>query len=134
MAPIKSESMPLLNEQHIVLARQAIRRITQEMGFKLVDQTKIVTATSELARNAVVHGGGGVLNWQELDEGARQGLKLTFSDEGSGIADIGLAMKEGYTTGKGLGMGLPGTKRLVNEFEIESHPGKGTRVTIIKWK
>jgi serine/threonine-protein kinase RsbT len=126
--------MPLLNEQHVVLARQTVRKITQEMGFKLVDQTKIVTATSELARNAVVHAKGGVLQWEELEEGARLGLRLTFSDHGPGIADIPLAMKEGYTTGKGLGMGLPGTRRLVNQFEIESCPGKGTRVTIIKWK
>jgi serine/threonine-protein kinase RsbT len=134
MAPIKTDSMPLLNDQDVVIARQTVRKITQEMGFKLVDQTKIVTATSELARNTVVHGGGGVLKWEELDQGGRQGLRLTFSDEGPGITDIQLAMKEGYTTGKGLGMGLPGAKRLVNEFEIQSDPERGTRVVVTKWK
>ena len=134
MAPIGTDSVELRSEHDVVAARQKVRRIAQEMGFSLVDQTKIVTATSELARNAVVHGKGGVLNCQHIMEAGRQGLRLTFSDTGPGIADIELAMKEGWTSGKGLGMGLPGAKRLVNEFEIESRPGAGTRITITKWK
>lgn len=131
---LKGDSMPLRTEQDVVLARQAIRKISQEIGFKLVDQTKIVTATSELARNTVIYGGGGELKFEHLAQDGRQGLRITFSDQGPGIADVDMAMKEGYTTGKGLGMGLPGARRLVNQFEIESRPGEGTRVTITKWR
>jgi serine/threonine-protein kinase RsbT len=134
MPVTKSDTMPLRSEHDIVLARQTIRKVTQEMGFSLVDQTKMVTAASELSRNVVIHGGGGLLKWENvLDEG-REGLRLTFSDQGPGIKDVALAMKDGWTSGKGLGMGLPGSKRLVNEFEIDSKPGAGTRVTIIRWK
>ncbi len=134
MPVMKSDTMPLRSEHDIVLARQTIRKVSQEMEFSLVDQTKVVTAASELARNAVIHGGGGQLKWEiVLDEG-REGLRLTFSDQGPGIEDLSLAMKDGWSSGKGLGMGLSGSKRLVNEFEIDSKPGAGTRVTIIRWR
>jgi serine/threonine-protein kinase RsbT len=134
MPVTKSETMPLRSEQDVVLARQAVRKITQEAGFTLVDQTKIVTAASELARNAVVYGGGGVVKLERILDEGREGLRLEFSDNGPGIEDLTLAMKDGWTSGKGLGMGLSGAKRLVNEFEIDSKPGAGTRVTIIRWK
>ncbi len=134
MPVTKSETMPLRSEQDVVLARQAVRKTTQEAGFNLVDQTKMVTAASELARNAVIYGGGGRLKLERILDEGREGLRLTFSDDGPGIADLNLAMKDGWTSGKGLGMGLSGAKRLVNEFEIDSKPGAGTRVTIIRWK
>jgi serine/threonine-protein kinase RsbT len=134
MSVTKSDEMPVRSEQHIVLVRQAVRKITQELGFSLVDQTKMVTAASELARNTVVYGGGGSLLWEVLLEGARKGLRLTFTDAGPGIADLSLAMKDGWTSGSGMGMGLSGAKRLVNEFDIKSEPGKGTRVMIARWK
>ena len=121
-------------EQDIVLARQTVRRLTQELGFGLVDQTKLVTATSELARNARVYGSGGIMLWEMLADGARQGLRLHFVDEGPGIADLQQAMTDGWTSGKGMGLGLSGAKRLVNDFEIESAAGQGTRVTITRWK
>ncbi len=132
--PIRGDSVPLRTEHDVVIARQLIRKIAQEIGFKLVDQTKLVTATSELARNTVTYGGGGVLKWEHIVQSPKEGLRLTFCDQGPGIADIEQAMKEGFTTGKGLGMGLPGARRLVNEFAIESRPGAGTRITIIRWK
>jgi serine/threonine-protein kinase RsbT len=134
MPAIRSDSLDLRAEKDIVLVRQAVRKIAIELGFKLVDQTKIVTAASELARNTVVYGGGGMLKWEYVFEGGRDGLRLTFSDQGPGIADIELAMKDGWTSGKGLGLGLSGAKRLANNFEIESRPGAGTRVTITRWK
>ena len=105
-----------------------------EGGFSLVDQTKMVTATSELARNAVDYGGGGIVLIEVLDEGARTGLRLTFDDHGPGIADVEQALTDGYTTGNGLGLGLGGSRRLVNEFDIESSPGKGTVVTVVRWR
>jgi serine/threonine-protein kinase RsbT len=116
------------------MARQLVRKMTQELAFSLVDQTKMVTAASELARNAVIYGGGGVMYWQLLSAGLKKGLRLSFKDEGPGIPDLALAMTDGWTSGSGLGMGLSGAKRLVNEFEIESEAGKGTRVTIVRWK
>jgi serine/threonine-protein kinase RsbT len=134
MPVTKSEMMPLRSEQDVVLARQAVRKITQEAGFTLVDQTKMVTAASELARNTVIYGGGGEVKLERILDEGRDGLRLTFSDAGPGIADLSLAMKDGWTSGTGLGMGLSGAKRLVNEFEIDSKPGAGTRVTIIRWK
>jgi serine/threonine-protein kinase RsbT len=134
VAPIKTNSLALRTQDDIVLARHTIRKIVQELGFRLVDQTKIVTAVSELARNTVVHGGGGMLQWEMVSEAGNSGIRLIFSDEGPGIADIELAMKDGWSTGKGLGMGLSGSKRLVNDFKIESSAGAGTRVTIAKWK
>jgi serine/threonine-protein kinase RsbT len=125
---------PLRSEHDVVLARQLVRRLTQELGFSLVDQTKMVTAASELARNALIYGGGGRMSWQMRSEGARQGLKLEFADEGPGIANIELAMTDGWTSGTGLGMGLSGARRLVNEFHIDSRVGVGTRVSITRWK
>ena len=130
----KSETMGLRAEGDVVLVRQAVRRWAAELGFSLVDQTKVVTATSELARNVLVHGGGGEARLEMLDEGRRKGLRLTFEDRGPGIPDIELALRDGYTTGGGLGLGLSGSRRLVNEFEIVSRVGEGTRVTITKWK
>ncbi len=117
-----------------MLARQLVRRLAQELGFSLVDQTKMVTAASELARNAFVYGGGGSMRWELVDDGARRGLKLTFSDEGPGIADMEMAMTDGCSSGSGLGMGLSGARRLVNQFEIDTRPGAGTRVSITRWK
>ena len=124
----------LRSERDIVLARQLVRRLTQELAFSLVDQTKMVTAASELARNALVYGRGGAMHWEILRREARTGLKLLFADEGPGISNIELAMTDGWTSGTGLGMGLSGARRLVNDFEIESRVGAGTRVTITRWK
>ena len=114
--------------------RQLVREQAVAIGFGLVDQTKIVTAASELARNTMIYGGGGEVAIEPVVEGARKGLKLIFSDRGPGIPDIALALKDGFTTGGGLGLGLGGAKRLSNEFAIDSRPGDGTRVTITRWK
>ena len=130
----RSESIPLTCEQDVVFARQTVRKAAQQMNFSIVDQTKIVTAASELARNALVYGGGGALEWEPVEENGRHGLRLTVSDQGPGIEDISLAMKDGWTSGKGLGLGLPGTKRLVNDFTITSQPGVGTTVIVARWK
>jgi serine/threonine-protein kinase RsbT len=129
-----SESIPLTSEQDVVFARQTVRKVAQQMNFSIVDQTKIVTAASELARNALVYGGGGVLQWETVGQNGRQGLRLTVSDQGPGIEDITLAMKDGWTSGGGLGLGLPGAKRLVNDFTITSQPGVGTTVVVTRWK
>jgi len=118
----------------IVLVRQAVRGVAVGMGLNVVDQTKIVTAASELARNALVHGGGGVARIEGVRDTTKSGVRLTFEDHGPGIRDLDQAMKDGFTTGGGLGLGLGGAKRLCSEFQIESKPGEGTRVTIIKWK
>jgi len=126
--------LPLTTDQDVVLSRQAVRKVAQQLGFSLIDQTKIVTAASELARNAVVHGHGGSLEWRIVSGSGKQGLQLTVTDSGPGIEDVTLAMKDGWTTGSGLGMGLPGAKRLVNEFKIDSKPGAGTTVIVIRWK
>jgi serine/threonine-protein kinase RsbT len=134
MDVIKSETLPLVSEQDIVLSRQAVRKLAQELKFSVVDQTKFVTAASELARNTVIYGGGGVMQWEVISDGRRNGLKLVFKDEGPGIPDLTLAMTDGWTSGSGMGLGLSGAKRLVNDFEIESHPGSGTRVAITRWK
>src|SRR5580692_11479864 len=123
---------PLRSQHDIVLARQVVRRLSQELRFSLVDQTKMVTAASELARNTLIYGGGGAMQWHILSEGAKKGLKLTFSDQGPGIPNVELALTDGWTSGGGLGLGLSGARRLVNEFDIESSPG-GTRVTILRW-
>ena len=125
---------PLLTEADIVVARQLVRKLAQQVGLSLVDQTKIVTATSELARNCFIYGGGGVMQYELLNAGARKGLKLSFVDQGPGIPDLDLAMKDGWTSGSGMGLGLSGARRLVNEFEIDSKVGIGTRVTIARWK
>jgi serine/threonine-protein kinase RsbT len=134
MAVLKAETMPLQSSEDIVRVRQAVRAWAVEAGFSLVDQTKIVTAASELARNTVDYGGGGEIRFESLSEGARRGLRLTFEDQGPGITNIELALTDGYTTGGGLGLGLSGAKRLSNEFSIESAPGQGTRVEITRWK
>lgn len=122
-----------MTEQDVVLSRQAVRKIAQQCGLRLVDQTKLVTAVSELARNAVIYGGGGSMDWMVLEEGARTGVRLVFRDSGPGIADLRQAMTDGWTSGTGLGLGLAGAKRLVDEFDIQTAPGLGTRVTIVKW-
>lgn len=130
----KTETLNIQSSGDVVLVRQAVRQLGVEIGFSLVDQTKIVTAASELARNTLDYGGGGTVKLETLQEGRRRGLRLTFEDRGPGIPDIELALKDGFTTGGGLGMGLGGAKRLANEFEIQSAVGEGTRVTIVRWK
>jgi serine/threonine-protein kinase RsbT len=134
MAVVKSDELPIQTAADIVMARQAVRSAATGLGFSLVDQTKIVTAASELARNTLDYGGGGVVRIVQLEENPRRGLRLVFEDQGPGIPDLQLALKDGYTTGKGLGLGLGGARRLVNDFEINSAPGQGTRVTITRWK
>jgi serine/threonine-protein kinase RsbT len=126
--------MSIQSSADVVLVRQAVRQWAVELRFSLIDQTKIVTAASELARNTLDYGGGGTVKLEVLQDGIRPGLQLTFEDKGPGIPDIELALKDGFTTGNGLGMGLSGTKRLVNEFKIVSQVGEGTCVTITKWK
>lgn len=126
--------LPLKGEHDIVLGRQYVRRLTQQQGFSLVDQTKMVTAASELARNTLIYGGGGILKWSLLTEGAKRGVRLVFEDQGPGIPNMELALTDGWTSGKGLGLGLTGTRRLVNEFEIDSTVGVGTRIVITRWK
>jgi serine/threonine-protein kinase RsbT len=128
-----SGSQPIHIEQDVVLARQTARKLATECGMRLIDLTKLVTAVSELARNTMVYGGGGDMDWQILDENSRTGLRLVFRDEGPGIPDIKLAMTDGWTSGNGLGLGLTGAKRLVEEFELDTEPGKGTRITITRW-
>jgi serine/threonine-protein kinase RsbT len=128
-----SGTQPILIEQDVVLARQTTRKLATECGMRLIDLTKLVTAVSELARNTMVYGGGGDMDWQILEENGRVGLRITFRDEGPGIPDIKLAMTDGWTSGSGLGLGLTGAKRLVNEFELDTEPGKGTRITITRW-
>jgi serine/threonine-protein kinase RsbT len=133
-AGIPSETLPVRSSEDVVMVRQRVRSWALQEGFGLVDQTKLVTAASELARNTLAYGGGGSVLIEALNIGSRRGLKLTFEDRGPGIADVELAMKDGYTTGGGLGIGLSGARRLSNEFEIASRPGEGTRVTIVRWK
>ena len=130
----RSETMSIKTSADVVLVRQAVRKLAVEQGLSLVDQTKIVTAASELARNTLDYGGGGEVQLEAIQEGNRRGMRLTFEDKGPGISDIDLALKDGFTTGGGLGMGLSGSKRLVNEFNIVSRVGEGTTITIAKWK
>jgi serine/threonine-protein kinase RsbT len=130
---VRSETLKLQNSEDIMHVRHAVRTWMVEMRFSLVDQTKMVTAASELARNAVEYGGGGSARLEALENGARRGLRLVLEDHGPGIPDIELALKDGYTTGDGLGLGLGGSKRLVNEFDIRTAPGEGTRVTVVRW-
>ena len=134
MTVVKEQTVELRQDQDVVLARQAVRKWAQEAQFSLVDQTKLVTAASELARNTVIHAGGGIMRMEWLAEAPKIGLRLIFEDHGPGIPDIELAMRDGYTTGAGLGMGLGGAKRLVNEFQLRSKPGLGTCVSIARWK
>ena len=125
---------PLLSDVDVVVARRGVREWATEIGLTMLDLTKVVTAASELARNAVVHGHGGDMCIQQIEQGERRGLRVTFTDQGPGIREPGLAMQDGYTTGNGMGLGLPGAKRLVNEFILESTPCSGTCVTIVRWK
>ena len=134
MAVLRRETRPISGQQDVVAVRQVVREWAVSMGFSLVDQTKVVTAASELARNVVVYGGGGTLSLEALNDGNRRGLRLAFEDQGPGIADIEAALRDGYTTGNGLGLGLGGAKRLSNEFDIHSRPGEGTRVVITRWR
>ena len=134
MAVLRDELIGLRAMDDIIKARQLVRECAIFQGLSLVDQTKIVTAASELARNTLIHGGGGEMRLQALNDGPRRGVKVIFLDKGPGIPDIALAMKDGYTTRGGLGLGLSGSKRLVNEFNIESQPGNGTTITIVRWK
>ncbi len=129
----RQEVLPIRTSADIVTVRQKVRAWSAELRFSLVDQTKLVTAASELARNTLEHGKGGEVRVEWLEDLPRRGLRLVFEDHGPGIPDVQLAMKEGYTTGGGLGLGLGGAKRLVNEFEIESTPGHGTRVVAVRW-
>lgn len=133
MAVVSTETVPVRTEPDVVAVRRRVREVSAQMGFSLVDQTKVITAASELARNTIIHGGGGKLCLEALN-GPRRGLRLTFEDNGPGIPDIELALRDGFTTGTGLGLGLGGSKRLVNEFEIFSRPGEGTKVVVTRWK
>lgn len=131
---LKSETFPVASSADVVKTRQVVRQWATELKFSLVEQTKLVTATSELARNALEHGGGGTMLAEMVEDGTRKGIKLVFDDKGPGIADIELALRDGYTTGGGMGLGLSGSKRLVSDFQIKSEPGRGTTVTIVRWK
>jgi serine/threonine-protein kinase RsbT len=134
MAVLRRDTRPIAGQQDVVAVRQVVREWAVSMGFSLVEQTKVITAASELARNVIVYGGGGTLSLEALNDGSRRGLRLAFEDQGPGIADIEAALRDGYTTGGGLGLGLGGAKRLSNEFEIRSRPGEGTRVVITRWR
>ena len=134
MIVAKDESLSIKTSEDVVRVRQVVRAQAIAAGFGLVDQTKIVTAASEIARNAIDYAGGGDVRIETLHNGTRRGVRLTFSDRGPGIADIGLALTDGYTTGSGLGLGLGGAKRLSNEFAVDSKPGSGTRVTLARWR
>ena len=134
MTVSKTDSLTISSSTDIVLIRQEARKWSGELGFSLVDQTKMITAASELARNSLDYGGGGSVLFEVVQDGTKRGLRLTFEDHGPGIADINLALTDGYTSGRGMGLGLGGAKRLVNAFEITSRVGEGTRVTITRWK
>jgi serine/threonine-protein kinase RsbT len=134
MNVLKRDLQHLKNSNDMVLARQKVRQWAIELRFSLVDQTKLVTAASELARNALEHGHGGVMIVESVANGAKSGLRLVFEDQGPGIPDIDMALKDGFTSGSGLGLGLGGSKRLVNDFNIESEVGKGTKVTVTRWR
>jgi len=134
MPTVREQTLDVHSDEDVVRVRQVTRQWAVGLAFSLVDQTKIVTAASELARNTLVHGGGGSTRIEELVEGARRGLRLTFEDKGPGIADLPQALRDGYTTGAGLGLGLGGARRLSSEFDITSAAGQGTRVRITRWK
>ncbi len=125
--------LPLRSDSDVVRARQAVRSVCAEMGLSLVDRTKTMTAASELARNTVVHGRGGTMTLEAVEDGSRKGVRMTFEDEGPGISDVQQALKDGFTTGAGMGLGRGGSRRLVSEFDIASAPGRGTRVVVIRW-
>jgi serine/threonine-protein kinase RsbT len=130
----RAEALAVRGESDVVRVRQTVRTWSIQQGFTLVDQTKMVTAASEIARNTVNYGGGGSVRIEALENGVRKGLRLVFEDQGPGIKDVEMALRDGYTTGTGLGMGLGGARRLVNEFSIDSAPGKGTKITLTRWK
>jgi serine/threonine-protein kinase RsbT len=134
MNMLSSGTVALRNSQDVVNCRQTVRRVAQHVGFEVLGQTMLVTAASEVARNTLVYGGGGELTWEVLSQGRSVAVRLTFVDHGPGIADLNLAMTAGWSSGVGLGLGLTGTKRLVHEFVIDSAPGEGTRVSIVRWK
>ena len=134
MSSLKGSSLPLKSVADVLIARQLVRQWCIDLKFSSVDQTKMVTAASELARNTIEHGGGGTLTLEVVENGTKTGLRLIFEDQGPGIADVELAMKGGYKTASGMGLGLGGSKRLTNEFEIDTKPGQGTRITVIRWK
>ncbi|MES2531658.1 MAG: anti-sigma regulatory factor [Pseudomonadota bacterium] len=134
MAVEPTGTLPILSEQNIVASRQMVRLLCQDLKLSLVDQTKMITAASELSRNTLIHGKGGRMRWEFVERTGRRGLQLHFEDEGPGIPDLGLALTDGWTSGSGMGLGLPGSKRLVNEFDVQSAVGQGTRVSITKWK
>ena len=134
MAVARDEVRLVRSPEDVVRIRQAVRALAVEAGFSLVDQTKIVTAASELARNTLTHGGGGTVRIEAAEAGGRRGLRLTFEDKGPGIADVELALKDGFTTDGGLGLGLGGARRLSSEFQLDSRPGEGTRVSITRWR
>ena len=134
MAVSRSDKLPVASDGDIVAVRQRVRSLAVELGFSLVNQTKIVTAASELARNTVVHGGGGTVEIEVLVDGARRGIRLTFRDHGPGIPDLAAALRDGFTTGAGLGLGLGGARRLCNDFDLQSTPGDGTVVRIVRWR
>jgi serine/threonine-protein kinase RsbT len=129
-----NEVVEIRTSADVVQVRQAVRAIATHLGFSLIDQTKIVTAASELARNTLEHGGGGSARLEAVTVGLKQGIRLTFDDNGPGIPDVKLALTDGYSTGSGMGLGLSGSKRLVNEFDIQTSVGEGTKVTVTKWK
>ena len=133
MSVVHSEIVPVVSEPDMVTVRRRVREVAGKVGLSLVDQTKLVTAASELARNTLIYGGGGTMQLESLN-GPRLGIRLTFVDNGPGIPNIELALRDGFTTGTGLGLGLGGSKRLVNEFEIDSKAGQGTRVAVTRWK
>ncbi|WP_433254235.1 anti-sigma regulatory factor [Streptosporangium sp. CA-135522] len=128
-----SDELPIKSNSDVVLVRQRVRTVAVNVGLSLVDQTKVVTAASELARNALVYAGGGQVRIEIVNNGIRRGLRLAFSDNGPGIPDIQQALTDGWTTGGGLGLGLSGSRRLVDEFDLQSAPGEGTLVTVTKW-
>lgn len=134
MSTKSSETLPILTEGDVVLVRRSVKERAAALGFSVVDQTKIVTAASELGRNTLVHGGGGQAVLESVERDGKRGLRLVFEDKGPGIADIPRAMTDGFTSGKGMGLGLGGSKRLMNEFDIQSEPGNGTRVTVARWR
>jgi serine/threonine-protein kinase RsbT len=127
------EILPIVGDPDVVRVRQAVRSVAVEAKLSLVDQTKVITAASELARNTLTHGGGGHAELRAVSNGRRAGVRIEFVDEGPGIADVDAALTDGFTTGSGLGLGLSGARRLVDEFAIQTAPGEGTRVTVVKW-
>jgi serine/threonine-protein kinase RsbT len=134
MAVLRTEALSVRSSEEIIQVRQTVRAWAVELRFSLVEQTKVVTAASEIARNTVIHGGGGTLRLEELNDGPRRGLRLVFEDKGPGIPDVDAAFRDGFTTGGGLGLGLGGARRLSSEFDVWSQVGEGTRVTLTRWR